>query len=98
MVAKVQVAVLDEEAVGYVSCDVDQTGRAGTIGLLGVVAHARGRGLGRQLILAALEWQGERGVEDVSVITQARNIVGQRSYQRCGFTTESIGIRYHKGS
>ena len=32
----------------------------------------------------------------MKVVTQGRNIAGQRLYQRCGFLTRSVELWYHK--
>jgi len=68
----------------------------GRIGLVGAGAEARGRGVARALVLAALSWFRSRGSERVQVTTQGRNIAAQRLYQRCGFLTHSVSLYYHK--
>jgi ribosomal protein S18 acetylase RimI-like enzyme len=61
-----------------------------------VAADARGRSLGSALVEHSLRWFGERGMKDVSVVTQGRNAAAQRLYQRCGFITDSVQIWYHR--
>ena len=82
--------------MGYVSCHLDGEDGAGRIGLVAVSSHARGDGLGRTLVLAALRWFEEQGVGTVRVVSQARNCEAQRLYQRCGFVTDSVHLWYHK--
>jgi dTDP-4-amino-4,6-dideoxy-D-galactose acyltransferase len=82
-------------AAGYVSCHLDGP-RKGRIGLVGVAAEARGRGLATGLTRAALHWFEHEGVERVSVVTQGRNVSAQRLYQSCGFTTCSVQLWYHR--
>jgi dTDP-4-amino-4,6-dideoxy-D-galactose acyltransferase len=89
----VLVAEIDGLPQGYISCHLDDPAR---IGLLGVSAQARARGLGRALLASALEWFGSRGAGSVSVVTQGRNTASQRLYQRCGFLTRSVELWYHK--
>lgn len=87
-------ADLDGQAVGYITCK--NTANGGDIGLLGVSADYRGRGLGRLLIDAALDWCAAQGHERVSVVTQGRNANAQRTYQRCGFLTQRVELWYHR--
>ena len=68
----------------------------GQIGLVGVSAEARGRGVGHALVNHALDWFTRNDVEAVAVVTQGGNVAAQRLYQRCGFLTESVQLWYHK--
>jgi len=79
---------------GYISCHLAQG--AGKIGLVGVGAEARGKGIGKSLLSAALAWFWSEGAHDVSVVTQGRNVSAQRLYQRCGFVTRDVQLWYHK--
>jgi ribosomal protein S18 acetylase RimI-like enzyme len=92
----VLVARDEGRAVGFVTCDLDAATNWGSIGLLGVDESARGRGVGRALTQGALAWFALRGLPGVTVITQGRNVVAQRLYQRCGFVTRSVRLYYHK--
>ncbi len=90
-----QVLVADQDgAVGYITCHLRDG--VGEIGLVGVAEAAQGRGLGRALVLAGLDWFARQGVERVTVVTQGRNLPAQRLYQRCGFATCSVEIWYHR--
>jgi dTDP-4-amino-4,6-dideoxy-D-galactose acyltransferase len=84
------------EPTGYVTCHIDRAGREGSIGLIAVKASERGKGLGKQLVNAAVDWFAARNLATVSVVTQGRNVVAQRLYQQCGFVTRSIQLYYHK--
>lgn len=84
----------DGQAAGYVSCHCDLI--EGRIGLLGVAAAAQGRGGGTALVNAALQWFGERGLAEASVVTQGRNVRAQRLYQGCGFKTRSVQVWFHR--
>jgi dTDP-4-amino-4,6-dideoxy-D-galactose acyltransferase len=88
----VLVAVVHDEPVGYISCHLASAGR---IGLFAVAENAQGQGLGQQLVFAAFRWFLDRKVPEVSVVTQGRNIRGQRLYQKCGFSTRSVQLWYH---
>ncbi|HEX8491246.1 MAG TPA: GNAT family N-acetyltransferase [Pyrinomonadaceae bacterium] len=82
-------------ASGFITCHVDSP-QAGRIGLVGVSDEARGAGVGQLLVRAALSYFAERGVSEVGVVTQGRNLAAQRLYQKCGFRSRSLHLWYHK--
>jgi dTDP-4-amino-4,6-dideoxy-D-galactose acyltransferase len=94
--ADTTVLVPDEPvAVGYITCY--QAGESvGQIGLLGVAETARGRGLGRRLVMAALAWCRSRSLSHARVVTQAGNLGGLGVYTVCGFTIVSTQWWYHR--
>jgi len=92
----VLVAESEGRPVGYVSCHLPRSTAQGQIGLVGLAAEARGQGLGQRLVAGALDWFAQQGIEEVSVVTQGRNVAAQRLYQRCGFLTRSIQLWYHR--
>jgi ribosomal protein S18 acetylase RimI-like enzyme len=53
-------------------------------------------GIGTLVVRAAQEYFHRKGVEEVSVVTQGRNIGAQRLYQKCGFLTGSVGYWFHR--
>ena len=93
---RVFVAAPDGDAMGYISCHVDAASRAGQIGLVGVDSRARGKALGKGLVMAAVEWLAEQGMNTVTVVTQGGNVPAQRLYQRCGFISRDLQLWYHK--
>ena len=66
----VLVVDLDGEAVGFISCHLDDDGRTGRIGLVGVGEKARGQGVGHILVTGSLRWFAEHGAARVVVTTQ----------------------------
>lgn len=80
---------------GYISCHLAPSG-VGTIGLFAVSGQYRRRGLGRQLIAAALEYFRQNRMTQATVVTQGRNVVSQRAYQNCGFLARSTQLWYHR--
>lgn len=90
----VLIAEFNDQPVGYITCHIKD--QVGSIGLAGVGEAARGRGIGRVLVDAALCWFAQHGMVQVTVVTQGRNIAAQRLYQRAGFVTQSIGLWYHR--
>lgn len=89
-------AELGKRPVGYISCDLDTKSNKGSIGLVGVHPNTRGMGIGRQLVMRALQWFARNRATRATVITQGRNIAAQRLYQRCGFLTGGVQLWYHK--
>ncbi len=94
--ARVVVAEKHGQPLGYVTCHVADDRTIGQIGLVGIHAGARGKGLGRALIQEAQRWFASQNIGSVSVVTQARNIGAIRLYQRCGFLTSKLQLWYHK--
>jgi dTDP-4-amino-4,6-dideoxy-D-galactose acyltransferase len=92
----VLVAREDDTPVGYVTCKTDPTSREATIDLIGVAESARGRGVGKRLVDAALGWAALRGATTMSVVTQTRNTAAIRLYERRGFVTSLVQRYYHK--
>jgi len=84
------------QPAGYASCHIDSENHYGRVGLLGVDASHRGRGIGRGLLNTAIEWSLKNGFTTVRVATQARNVPAQRLYQAIGFRTIEIANWYHR--
>lgn len=92
---QVLVATEGGSVQGYLACDLPQP-HCGQIGLVGVAEEARGRGLGAAMVSAGLRWFAAQGARTVSVVTQGRNIAGQRLYQKSGFLTKSVELWFHR--
>jgi len=90
----VLVADADGVPAGYVS--VHNRADHGSIGLIGVDARARNRGLGETLVRSALTWCAEHELAECRVVTQGRNVAAQRVFQRSGFRTRSVDFWFHK--
>lgn len=84
------------QPLGYVSCHLDPVSRKGQIGLVGVKAEARGKGIGKNLVLAAMDWFRTQEAQEVKVVTQGNNSAAQRLYERCGFLSSNLQLWYHK--
>ncbi len=91
----VLVGEVEGRAAGYLTCH-DRASNRSSIGLFAVSAGARGKGLGRDLVLGALDWCRDHNSTEVSVVTQGANIAAQRVFQRCGFRTSSTGLWFHR--
>lgn len=95
------VLIAEDESglLGFVTCKLpgdigsnSTNSRTGTIVLVASAAHARGRGVGRSLTMAALEWFRQSGCETVEVGTQLSNIPASRLYQACGFQLRATSV------
>jgi ribosomal protein S18 acetylase RimI-like enzyme len=89
------VALLEGAVVGW--CDVLPThGQArshvGTLGI-GLLASARGRGLGRALMQAALDKAWAKGLERIELTVRADNHNAKALYERMGFGTEGFQVK-----
>jgi dTDP-4-amino-4,6-dideoxy-D-galactose acyltransferase len=89
------VADSEDAPQGYITCQMRSDG-AGQIGLLGVGAHARGRGIGARLVRQAVRWFKSQGASTALVVTQGRNARAQRLYQQAGFVTDQMQIWFHR--
>jgi ribosomal protein S18 acetylase RimI-like enzyme len=91
----VLVADIADGAAGYVTCKIIGNS-IGQIGLIGVDPCCRGVGIGKNLLSESLRWFGANGARQVIVVTQGRNCVAQRMYQKAGFVTKSVQLWYHR--
>lgn len=89
------VADLRGEPAGYLACRLEGDETA-TISLVGIGERARGRGIGKQLIRAAMDHMFKQGRQRMEVVTQGRNIAAQRLYQGAGFRTAALQIWFHR--
>jgi dTDP-4-amino-4,6-dideoxy-D-galactose acyltransferase len=83
-------------AAGYCSCHIDERGRAGSIGLIAVDSSARRSGAGTALANGAVAWCASKGADEMSVVTQGRNVPALRTFQRAGFLVTSVDVWFHK--
>jgi dTDP-4-amino-4,6-dideoxy-D-galactose acyltransferase len=90
-------SVLVSEEKGQISglVTVLNDSGAGEIGLLGVGAKWRGRGTGKDLVHAALNWFLAQGCTTATVATQARNTAACRLYESAGFELRQADLYYH---
>jgi dTDP-4-amino-4,6-dideoxy-D-galactose acyltransferase len=84
-------AVLLIPGSGFVTCKIARDG-AGEVVLIGVVDGARQRGAGRALMTAAVEWFRSKGVANLRVKTQVKNLQAMNFYRRLGFGLHSTDL------
>ena len=90
------VAETDGRLSGYAALDIQYNGNIGSISLLGVDEGVRRKGVGYDLVHAALAYFASQRTPTISLVTQAFNFPAQRLYQRCGFITSGCVFVYHK--
>lgn len=99
--ARVLVAHVSGEPVGYIACLLHQAGKAnsecnlGDIDLLAVAPKARSKGVASALVEAAIEWFEPR-TNQVIVQTQVTNGRAIALYQRKGFRLEEAHTVLHR--
>jgi ribosomal-protein-alanine N-acetyltransferase len=75
--------------VGYCVCWT--VGDQAELGYVAVAVGERGRGIGRRLVLAALERVRQRGARECFLEVRESNLTARALYERCGF--QAIGRR-----
>ncbi len=65
------------------------------IELIAVAGSARGQGLGRSLVEAAIDWTQTRALPELRVVTQGANLPACRLYESCGFRHRKVEDVYH---
>jgi dTDP-4-amino-4,6-dideoxy-D-galactose acyltransferase len=67
----------------------------GDVGLIAVASRARGKGLGKHLMMAAENEFFKHGYTEVQVVTQKINVSACHLYESCGYKVEEIENVYH---
>lgn len=88
------VAAVDGTPVGFISFAIRQTilhqGPSGLVDELVVAENHRGRGIGKQLVLAVIGRCRELGCCEVEVSTEKMNTEAREFYRQCGFDERGI--------
>ena len=64
--------------------------------LFAVTPEARGRGIGRSLMIHAMQWCLSKGARYMRISTQITNLASQRVWIRLGFETSHAYYTFHK--
>jgi GNAT superfamily N-acetyltransferase len=67
----------------------------GEIGLFGVAAEARGKGIGSALLADAMRWFAAKGCTVARVATQGENRAAREVYRRAGFALQRLVNVFH---
>ena len=86
----VLLAELGDQLIGYVQLTGGslRRSRATAYVVIGVLAHAAGRGTGTELLRQAKAWAAARGLHRLELTVMARNTRAIRLYERMGFSVE----------
>lgn len=63
---------------------------------ISVEPEYRGEGIGRALMLCAIEWARSRGFSGIMLETQDNNVAACRLYERCGFKLRGFDTNLYK--
>jgi len=88
------VAEIEGVVVGFVNFTTRKTilhrGLSGLIDEIIIAKSYRGKGLGKQLLLSAIEKSRQLGCCEVEVSTEKTNIKAREFYRQCGFTERGV--------
>jgi dTDP-4-amino-4,6-dideoxy-D-galactose acyltransferase len=93
MADEVIVYIEDNKVLGLVT--VQKKNNIGIIGLVGVIANARSKGIGLKLMEATKDWFVKNKILYIEVVTQALNIGACRYYVKSGFEIKEVSNYYH---
>jgi ribosomal protein S18 acetylase RimI-like enzyme len=88
------VAEAEGRVVGYITTRLDSVTKLGWIPNLAVEPDCQGRGVGRLLIEAALDFFRRHGMTHAKIETLDQNPVGQKLYPSCGFKEVARQIHF----
>ena len=88
------VAEIDGSVVGYVISRLEPESKIGHINNMAVLPACQGRGLGKQLMQAALDQFRQKGMELARIETLEQNEVGSSFYPKAGFVEVARQIHY----
>jgi ribosomal protein S18 acetylase RimI-like enzyme len=95
--ANLLIATADGSLQGYIFAKVDPATHAGYIDYLGVAEDARRRGIGRELVGAALHWMlADSSIQHVDLTVTASNQAALGLYTSMGFEHERTLQAYRK--
>ena len=86
----------DGRVVGYVTCYVNTASSVGWVANIAVEPEFQGRGIGRALMDAALDYFRDGRMRYAKIETLVQNEVGQRLYTSLGFEEVARQIHYFK--
>lgn len=88
------VAEIDDAVVGFINFTTRKTilhdGPSGLIDELVITKSYRGKGIGKQLVSAAIKMCRQLGCCEVEVSTEKANIKAKEFYRKCGFKERGI--------
>lgn len=91
--SEVLLFIENNQPAGFVTLG-EKSGRA-DIGIIAVDEQFRGKGIGKELMLAAESWFSANGYNEIQVVTQGDNKPACGLYERMGYQIESETFFYH---
>lgn len=91
--SEVLIFIENNQPAGFVTLG-EKSGRA-DIGIIAVDEQFRGKGIGKELMLAAESWFSAQGYNEIQVVTQGDNKPACGLYERMGYKIESETFFYH---
>ena len=86
-----------DEILGYVYAAIDEETGDGSVEFIGTREDARGKGIGRQLLLTALEWLFDGKKVQQAILVVNDNLTNARSlYESVGFRLKYTGVHTRK--
>ena len=86
-----------DEILGYIYAAMEEDTGEGSVEFIGVREDARGKGIGRQLMLTALQWLFEGKKVDRAILVVNDNLTNARSlYESVGFSLKYTGVQTRK--
>jgi ribosomal protein S18 acetylase RimI-like enzyme len=92
---EVLVAEQDGTIQGFITLKLHNADE-GEFPLYGVDPSAQGLGIGRNLVIAALQWFASKGVQELWTSTQITNLASQKLWIRLGFEPKHAHYTFHK--
>jgi GNAT superfamily N-acetyltransferase len=92
---EVLVAELDKRIVGFLTLRLNSPEEVDGI-LFGVAPEAQGVGVGRSLIIGALDWCKGQQAKQMNISTQVTNVAVQKVWCRVGFEPGHSYYTFHK--
>lgn len=93
--AEVLVAEQESQIVGFITLKLNNP-QEGEVPLYGVSPSVQGRGIGRSLMIGALNWCAAQNAERMLISTQVTNLSSQKVWIRLGFEPSHSYYTFHK--
>ena len=90
------IAENDYNVLGFIRGTFTSWNKIGNIGLIATVKEARGKNVGKSLMIAFEKWARKNGVRKIYVDTNENNKTAQIFYIKCGYVPESYMKDYYK--
>ena len=85
----------DSQIVGFITLKMNNP-QEGEVPLYGVSPSVQGKGVGRSLMIGALNWCATQKAERMLISTQVTNLSSQKVWIRLGFEPSHSYYTFHK--